>query len=252
MQRQRHVAVWLRMLAQMEIRSTRSAKAILKKQGTLIEYAYANSGQSAAEQFVNEGQTDWLKFLVAHYSIVVKEFVTYTNEQLGLKPKKASFLDILQGFIAREAYKKSKYLTQTTHEIVKRAVSNGVVNGLGEKEIAKNLKQEFIGGLGNIRARTIARTETHNAATYGMQSAAEETDRPLIREWVAVEDERTRPAHAEADGQQVDMDQPFEVDGELIDRPGEGSPENSINCRCTVIYINKEGETTGDDSGDFI
>jgi hypothetical protein len=35
------------------------------------------------------------------------------------------------------------------------------------------------------------------------------------------------------------MDEPFEVDGELLDYPGDptGSAANVINCRCAVGYI---------------
>lgn len=252
MQRERHIAVWLRMLAQMEIRASRGSKNILKAQGKRIENAYSTGGQSAAEEVINNGQSEWVKYLVVIYATTIKEFVEYTNEQLGLKPQKASFMDIVQGFIARNAYKKSKYITESSHKIVKKVIADGVSNGLGEKEIAKNLKEEFVSGVADSRARTIARTEVHDAATYGMQAAAEESDTDMIREWVAVEDERTRQAHADADGQQVEMDQPFEVGDELIDRPGEGSEENSINCRCTVIYIPKEASWSGDSSGEFI
>lgn len=252
MQREKHLAVWLRMLAQMEVRAARGSKGILSKQGKLLEDAYANHGQSAAEQVINEGQTQWVKYLVATYATVIKDFVNYTNDQLGLGKSKASFLDVMQGFIARNAYKKSKYVTETSHNIVKSVIADGFNNGISQNEIAKSLKEHFIGDIADNRARTIARTEVHDAATYGMQSAAEESDINLLREWVAVEDERTRPAHAEADGQQVAMDQPFEVGGELIDRPGAGTPENAINCRCTLIYIPQTPEMTGGDSGELI
>ena len=46
-----------------------------------------------------------------------------------------------------------------------------------------------------------------------------------------------RPGHAEADGQEVKIDEPFIVDGESLMYPGDvtGSASNVINCRCTVI-----------------
>lgn len=60
----------------------------------------------------------------------------------------------------------------------------------------------------------------------------------VTKTWVAVLDESTREAHAEADGQEVPIDESFEVDGEDIAFPGDpsGSPGNVINCRCAVLY----------------
>lgn len=60
----------------------------------------------------------------------------------------------------------------------------------------------------------------------------------LTKTWVAVLDSATRPEHVEADGQEVPVDEPFEVGGEDLMYPGDdsGSPENVINCRCTAVY----------------
>jgi SPP1 gp7 family putative phage head morphogenesis protein len=253
MQRERHIAVWLRMLAQKEVSAARNAKKLFKAQGKSIATAYEKSGQSAAEQVITEGMSSWARYLVANYAVTIRDFVNYTNDQLNpSKSAKAQFRDIVQGFIAREAFKKSKLITETTLNKARGIISSGVKEGKGEKEIAGNLEDGIGGAVSDFRAETIARTEVHNAATYGMQAAAEESDRDLTREWVAVEDQRTRPSHADADGQQREMDDPFDVGGEEIDRPGEGSDENSINCRCTVIYIPKEVSIEGGDSGELI
>jgi SPP1 gp7 family putative phage head morphogenesis protein len=251
MQKERHIAVWLRMLAQKEIATARSAGNLLKAQAAAIAKGYKEGGQSGAEEQIKEGVNDWVKLLVATYSVTIKDFAKYTFQQLD-STKKMSFQELVQGFIAREALKKSIFISETTKESVRKVISDGVENGDGEVVIASNINEAVGGTLAANRARTIARTEVHNAATYGMQAAAEETDRPLMREWVSVQDERTRDDHSEADGQQVEMDEPFEVGGESIDRPGEGSPENSINCRCTIIYLGKENEITGGDSGEFL
>ena len=50
-------------------------------------------------------------------------------------------------------------------------------------------------------------------------------------------DNRTRDAHLEAHRQTVPLEAKFIVGGEAIDHPGEGSPGNSIACRCTVAPI---------------
>ena len=59
----------------------------------------------------------------------------------------------------------------------------------------------------------------------------------MEREWVSALDARTRPEHAEADGQVVGVDEPFIVGGEKLMFPGDrnGSGWNIYNCRCTMI-----------------
>ncbi len=60
----------------------------------------------------------------------------------------------------------------------------------------------------------------------------------LTKTWIAVMDDTTRPAHADADGQTVGVDEPFNVDGDELEYPGDdaGDPGNVINCRCTTVY----------------
>lgn len=59
----------------------------------------------------------------------------------------------------------------------------------------------------------------------------------ITKTWVATLDDVTRETHAEADGQEVSIDEPFSVGGDELMFPGDdGSPEETINCRCTLVY----------------
>ncbi len=66
------------------------------------------------------------------------------------------------------------------------------------------------------------------------------------KEYLAVQDDRTRDAHAEADGQIVGIDESFIVDGEELQYPGDpsGDAGNVINCRCSILPVISE---TGDE-----
>lgn len=225
------------MLAENEIRLARYAFKTLKIHSKKTAKAFTEKGEAAALSIITEARTDWYRAITASTTATAKAFISYTQLQLGAQ--KATFQEIVQAFITQNALQKSQIITSTSLELVREAILKGQREGLGKTEIAELIRTRVGGGMGEARSRTIARTETHNAATYSMQQAAEETERPLIREWIAVHDERSREAHIEADGQQRELDQPFEVGGELIDRPGEGSAENAINCRCTLIYIPK-------------
>lgn len=62
----------------------------------------------------------------------------------------------------------------------------------------------------------------------------------LVKIWDATLDSRTRPAHAEADGQIVEWGEDFTVMGEQLPCPGvHGSASNVINCRCQLLKKSK-------------
>jgi SPP1 gp7 family putative phage head morphogenesis protein len=248
MQRQTHIAYWLRMSAENELALGRSAKKLFKAQGKSAKNAYENNASiPAVVEAVANGNTQWKRVLIAHYTTTIKTLSQYTS--LEMTGKKAAFLPMfqkqnfqtrVQNFITTQGLAKSKLITETTIDKAKAIISNGTQNGHSQDQIAQALQEGIGGAVADSRARTIARTEVHNASTYAMQETAEEIGEKnslsVTKEWVAVDDDRTREWHAEVDGQEVDIDDTFTVDDEDIDRPGEGSAENAINCRCSLMY----------------
>jgi SPP1 gp7 family putative phage head morphogenesis protein len=88
----------------------------------------------------------------------------------------------------------------------------------------------------------IARTETTRVENSAKQDVGEHGEKlgfKMKKQWISTSDGRTRPEHAGADGQIVDIDKPFIVGGEELMYPGDesGSAWNTINCRCTTINI---------------
>jgi SPP1 gp7 family putative phage head morphogenesis protein len=225
------------MLAKNEIRLARASFRILKATSIQVAEQYESVGLGAAEDALFESRDKFYQALIAGYTATTKELISYTFKELG-SSKKSSFQDIVQGYIQSKALDKSEIIAGTTQELMRAVILNGQQQGIGVSQIAANIRKA-VSDTAPWRARTIGRTETHSAASFGMQAAAEETEEKLIREWVSVGDDRTREAHEAVDGDQREMDEPFEVDGESIDIPGEGSAENSINCRCTLIYTPK-------------
>ncbi len=59
--------------------------------------------------------------------------------------------------------------------------------------------------------------------------------------WSAIMDDATRETHAEADGQERDIQEPFEVGGSLLQYPGDASLgadlSEIINCRCAEELV---------------
>lgn len=146
---------------------------------------------------------------------------------------------VMQTWVNTVGAEQIREITDTTLRDARRIISQGIEDGLSEKEIAKNLRSiaDFKGG---SRAQTIARTESHAAANVAAQATAQASGLQMARRWVASKGERTRPTHREADGQTVGMDEPFIVGGVSLRYPGDqmaGAPRETINCRCAVVYV---------------
>jgi len=150
-------------------------------------------------------------------------------------------------YISQEAIRRriTSVSTFTRTKIVDQ-ISAGQESGLGVAEIGRAIRKQ-VAGVSVYRGKLIARTETHGAANYGAYNAAKATGLKMRKEWVAAEDERTRDGHRLADGQTVDMDQPFKVAVRVgltmlvedMTYPGDENAfaGNTINCRCAVSYI---------------
>lgn len=106
-------------------------------------------------------------------------------------------------------------VTETTRNQIIAAVAQGQEEGLGVEAIAAEIERRTA-QIARVRGRLIARTETHGAANFAMHRTAQETRLNLEKEWVSVEDMRTRAIirddefdHVSMNGQRVAMDEPF-------------------------------------------
>jgi SPP1 gp7 family putative phage head morphogenesis protein len=124
---------------------------------------------------------------------------------------------------------------------VENAITQGIIQGEGIEQITNRLTDALITTNEN-RMRTFARTSMTGAQNAGRQKQMEDAEDEgiiLKKRWVATLDDRTRDTHAELDGQEVDVKEPFEVDGMEIMYPGDpdAEPELVYNCRCAMIEV---------------
>lgn len=166
--------------------------------------------------------------------------------KLDTMPTTAEFDSIAMLWIQRYGATKVTQIAGTTEaqamKIINQVLTQAIADGLGEREAAALLRKtmsEQSAVLPQFRSRMIARTETHAAANAANEAAMRATGLKLKGEWVAAQDERTRPDHAAADGQIVNEGQAFNVGGELLLYPGDptGSAGNVINCRCVKVAV---------------
>ena len=126
-------------------------------------------------------------------------------------------------------------------DIIRSALNDAIEEGLSEIQTGRLIQSrinESGAQLSRLRGRMISRTESHGSSNASTQMAAKSTRLPLKKEWISAMSERTRENHMIANGQSIDIDQPFSVGADLLMQPGDpsGSAEEVINCRCAVGY----------------
>ena len=177
----------------------------------------------------------------ATYSAVIEKFASRVYDT---RKADTVFEGLVFQYYAREGAERVVNVTQTTKNRIRRAIQVADKEALGVDATAKLIREYTSGAMGRSRAATIARTETHAAASFATDAANRELALPAQKKrWVAVSDGRTRDGHAAANGQEVGIDEPFIVryKGQDIKmkypHDGSGGAGNNINCRCLAIYF---------------
>jgi HK97 family phage portal protein len=235
------------------------------EQTTMIKAIAACSTEKQAESAIETtlaGQDDALKQLVYNaWFDVGKHFSEDTTKQLEDAEKaynahyqsKSGITSIFTSkiiqWLLNLAATKVKQITETTRAQLKKELANGVEGGESIPEIAKRVDSLYLEEIIPNRSTVIARTEVIGASNWASHTAAEGSGLTLHKVWLATEDNRTRPAHSDADGQEVSMNEPFNVGDESLMYPGDpaGSAGNIIECRCTQFYKRVASDDDEDD-----
>ncbi len=125
---------------------------------------------------------------------------------------------------------------KTLIQITQRLYRDPDFVSLGASQRARILRNQFK-KYSRVQALRLVRTESTRAANFGIEQSALSVyaGQKLKKRWSTSLDGREREWHAIANNQEVDFDKPFFVGGEYMQRPGEGSARNVINCRCSMI-----------------
>lgn len=88
------------------------------------------------------------------------------------------------------------------------------------------------------RARFMAENEANTIYNYVRNEEAIRSGKTR-KQWIAIEDEATRPTHRDVDMRVLPINQYFLVGNSLMRYPKDplGNPEEIINCRCSIIYF---------------
>lgn len=222
------------------------------QQSRLID-SIEDLGENITHEILNMYIENIEKQQVLYEQIVYKHFMSILNlvkseilSQVGEASIEVSF-DLLNEralkFLEDKKIKFAIKVADTTHKAIIKELSEGFKLGEGIPELSNRIKNmpEF----SMKRATVVSRTEIISSSNAGTLQGYKESGVVIGKEWDSHEDERTRKHHLEANGQRVKIDDPFIVDDDLLDYPGDNSHDakasNVIQCRCTLKPI-LEGE----------
>lgn len=231
-----------RLRLQFEKQMARKMESLFRTAGNRAAAAY-EAGTSVENANVTL-QAEVGAVFRASYAAVIEKFAQRVVEN---RKRATQFEALVFQYYAKEGANKVVGVTQTTKNKIRRAIEVADKEALGVGPTAKLIKEYTGGAMGRARATTIARTETHAAASFATDAATRELNLPSQKKrWVSVSDARTRSGHAAANGQEVGIDEPFLVpfNGQTIKmkypHDGSGGAGNNINCRCLAVYFTDE------------
>lgn len=145
---------------------------------------------------------------------------------------------------------------------VQTAITQGIIQGESLDKIAHRIGKQTgeTNASAMLRNARTMQTGAQNAGRIEGLHQAQELGIKVKKQWMATLDSHTRDAHADLDGQIVDVDEPFDSELGPIMYPGDpdADPANVWNCRCTLVYVypeypnsmerrdNETGENVGD------
>lgn len=147
---------------------------------------------------------------------------------------------------------RSEDINLNNREPVNRALALGslilINQRLNKKEVIDGVDSDLDKNFDTIIDR-LAMTETQVATetfrgeeidSFNDELSIAGAQKDIIKTWDAILDDRVRLWHAEADGQEKPLTEPFVVNGELLNFPGDmslgASLNNIVNCRCEAAY----------------
>jgi uncharacterized protein with gpF-like domain len=132
----------------------------------------------------------------------------------------------------------------TTSRMIRQAIIEGEAAGESIDQIAARIRRVYSHAT-NVRAHMIARTEVVGATNEAGLIAAMQSEVVARKTWLSTLDDRTRRQpdddfdHVVMDGVTVNLDEPFNVQGDLLQHPGDpaGQAGNVLQCRCALSLI---------------
>jgi len=129
-------------------------------------------------------------------------------------------------------------LNNTTTDLLRRALSEDyslMVDGAGRTRLFKKFTTQYFDGRSLVITRTEATAVSNLGKEIGARSWIDEQGGGGYKVWLGRADARERPTHLQTNNTIIPIDDLYNLDGDLGQRPGdvEFLMKNKIMCRCT-------------------
>lgn len=178
-----------------------------------------------------------------------QEFYRQRALDTGTKASAIEFLvdiwsGVLREYALKYTYQISRELNQTTIDIINRALGEDYELGLGRDGIVRLFENNLNTAM-RTRSLVISRTEATTISNIGKDIGArswiEQQGGGGKKVWLGRNDAKERPSHLQENDTILDIDDKYNLNGELAERPGDVnlSAKNRINCRCTQSLMSE-------------
>lgn len=169
------------------------------------------------------------------------------KKSLNLEVKRmgvsGAWIEFIQNYLRLFLIEKITFhVNETTRDVLLTVMNEAIEQGWGIDEIVNRLQAlPFT----KYQSARIVRTEINRASNVGVYAQGQSFEYELMKEWIAVHDNRTRGRnpedkadHYHMNKQTVDFDEPFKDprNGHLLRHPGDpkAGAVDVINCRCQM------------------
>lgn len=143
--------------------------------------------------------------------------------------------------VAESTFTASRRTMQRLVGDVKLSLEQGFTDGLGTKDIARLLQDQFT-NMRDFELARVARTEVQSFQNVGAQQTMHDLG-VTYEQWTTAEDDRVRETHQDIHGEITSLDTLFS-NGLRYPLDDAGPLEEWINCRCRAVpYTPSSGNT---------
>lgn len=258
MTRRQYRKAWLRLHARYERSGSRMFRKGIRSAALKIKF----------DSLSKEGYTISIPFNVGELMETYVDFYTAIGVQHGKKVGRSinkeetlknfdpngfegSYREFVSRWLINNAGTRITSVREELIEYLVKFIANGIEEGKDIRTISRELQKHILSrGFYRWQIERIVRTETTAAANQGAVRAGGSSNIIWEKEWISSKDARTRRRpedqfdHFDIDGLRVGKEEKFNVQGDMLDYPGDpkGQPGNVINCRCTVAVVPKRDE----------
>ena len=232
------------------IEQTRIRQSFERKLYSDLIKFFERNGQIASQQII-DGQMHLAdmpsrlsQILLPHYRSVI---ISMANRFVFTK-EETDFERFVRRYITTFAGLRITQISETTRKIINKIILEAELEGMGVNETAKLIRERTKQPFTRYRSALIARTETHQVASFANNEMAESFNLPMKKRWVSTNDDRTREHHRAMNGVTIDINEDFLIFHKGVEyrmkHAGDprGGPANLINCRCVILYLDPEDE----------